>query len=348
MYNNNGITYLEKYTKRQLGSIEDMSVTVEFINDERTEIYGHGMTDEEDGMGVFRNATMIGNFTKGYIDDMEIDGEIKRVCVGEGYLDYMRYKDFIDILQTRLENGERIEGSVEFSPPEGKDEIQYLYGFKNKGRIPIDYDYTGYAVLGIRPADKSAVVTEINESKNKEGFKIMDEKVLQVFVEDIKNTLIETNSKNNELNSFITQLNAAISEKDTKIAELNAKCKETEEALTEKDSEINEMRESAKELKEELNKYKKEKAVSELNSALERYTDKEKSYAKDEINAFNEDSTKVEVNAIIDKINAGIGAEAKKTQIELNAANNQMGDIFGYIDEAGQENDGVDFDDIFK
>ena len=77
------------------------------------------------------------------------------------------------------------------------------------------------------------------------------------------------------------------------------------------------------------------------------YTHKVNSYAKDEINAFNEDYTKVEVNAIIDKINAGIGAEAKKTQIELNAANNQMGDIFGYIDEAGQENDGVDFDDIF-
>ena len=347
LYNSNGITYLEKYTKRQLGSIENMSVTVEFVNDERTEIYGHGMTDEEDGMGVFRNATMIGNFTKGYVDDMEIDGEVKRVCVGEGYLDYMRYKDFIDILQTRLESGERIEGSVEFSPPEGKDEIQYLYGFKNKGRIPVDYDYTGYAVLGIRPADKSAVVTEINESKNKEGFKIMDEKILRVFVEDIKNTLIETNSKNEEHNASIVQLNNVISEKDAKIDELNAKCKEAEEALAQKESEINKMKESAKDLEKELNKYKKEKAVSELNFALKQYTDKEKSYAKDEIDAFNEDYTKVEVNAIINKINAGIGAEAKKTQTELNAANNQTGDIFGYIDEVSQGNDCIDFDDIF-
>ena len=43
-YNKNGITFLEEYCAPQLDSIKDMSVTVEFLNEEKTLISGHGLT----------------------------------------------------------------------------------------------------------------------------------------------------------------------------------------------------------------------------------------------------------------------------------------------------------------
>ena len=43
-YNKNGITFLEEYAEKALDSIEDMSVRVEFIDEERTMIAGHGET----------------------------------------------------------------------------------------------------------------------------------------------------------------------------------------------------------------------------------------------------------------------------------------------------------------
>lgn len=41
-FNKNGLTMLEEYCKDKLSSIKDMSVTVEFIDDERTIISKHG------------------------------------------------------------------------------------------------------------------------------------------------------------------------------------------------------------------------------------------------------------------------------------------------------------------
>lgn len=52
-YNLNGITFLREYCEPQLDSIKDMSVTVSFVDNERTVISGHGLTDIEDGFPTF-------------------------------------------------------------------------------------------------------------------------------------------------------------------------------------------------------------------------------------------------------------------------------------------------------
>lgn len=348
-YNDNGITYLEKYTQMHLDSIPNMSITVEFINDERTEIYGHGLTDIEDDMPIFRNATMIGNFTNGYIETVTIDGEEKRVCSAEGYLDYQRYKDFIDILEERLLAGEQPQGSVEFSHKEGKNEIGYLYGWKEKGRIPVDYDYTGYAILDIKPSDKVATVVEINENQNKED-NLMDEKQMEQLLTNVKTAIAETNSKNSEYEAKIAELNSAIETKDTEIAELNAKCKEAEDNATAKEKEINELNETVEKVKEELNACKKENAINELNSKLTDFTDEEKKVAEVEINSFNEDFNSVSIDTIVTKINAAIGVKAKEAQIaEINSAKEQpkVDDIFGFVDDVDAKDTVLDLDGIF-
>ena len=77
MNNKNGITFLEEYASKQLDSIKDMSVTVSFIDEDRTMISDHGDTGVEDGLPIFDNATTVGHFTKGYIDSIEINIWIK-------------------------------------------------------------------------------------------------------------------------------------------------------------------------------------------------------------------------------------------------------------------------------
>ena len=118
-YNKNGITFLEEYCAPQLDSIKDMSVTVEFLDDERTQISGHGLTGIEDGMPVFDNATIVGHFTEGYIQDIETDDGTKRVVIGKGYLDEMRYHAFVEQLETDVNNGVSVEGSIEIYKSEG-------------------------------------------------------------------------------------------------------------------------------------------------------------------------------------------------------------------------------------
>ena len=64
-YNKNGITFLEEYASKELDSIKDMSVRVEFIDEDRTMISGHGETGIVNDMPVFEKATVIGHCTEG-------------------------------------------------------------------------------------------------------------------------------------------------------------------------------------------------------------------------------------------------------------------------------------------
>lgn len=116
-FNQNGITFLEEYCAPQLDSIKDMSITVSFLDDERTQICDHGDTGIIDGLPVFDNATVVGHFTEGFITDIQKDGETKRVVAGKGYLDEMRYHAFVSSLEQSLQNGETVEGSIEIYKP---------------------------------------------------------------------------------------------------------------------------------------------------------------------------------------------------------------------------------------
>ena len=72
LYNDNGITWIREYCEKALPSIKGMSLRVEFLDEERTELCGHGLTDIVDGVPIFEDAVVIGTFERGYIDEVEL------------------------------------------------------------------------------------------------------------------------------------------------------------------------------------------------------------------------------------------------------------------------------------
>ena len=340
-FNKNGITFLEEYSAQQLESIKDMSVTVEFIDEERTMISGHGETGIEDGFPVFDNATTIGHFTKGYIDNVEINGETKRCVLGKGFLDEMRYKPFIEALETEINNGNSVDGSIEIYRSEGNENIVYKKGWIPKGRIPTEFIHSGWAMV-LNPADVNSTLLELNsKNKNKEELE-MDEKTMR---DVIVNAINETNSKNDELNATIAELNSTIESKEAEIVELNATVEQVQKALDDLKKEHETYWAEREALEKELGALKAKARIGELNSALENFTDEEKGYAEVEINSFNEDPMVGDIDTIVNKIYAGIGTAAKKAEAdarvaEQNSANNETDlDIFSEINSVEDEED---------
>ena len=339
-FNKNGITFLEEYSAQQLESIKDMSVTVEFIDEERTMISGHGETGIEDGFPVFDNATTVGHFTKGYIDDVEINGETKRCVLGKGFLDEMRYKPFIESLETEINNGNSVDGSIEIYRSEGNENIVYKKGWISQGRIPTEFIHSGWAMV-LNPADVNSTLLELNsKNKNKEELE-MDEKTMR---DVIVNAINETNSKNDELNATIAELNSTIESKEAEIVELNATVEQVQKALDDLKKEHETYWAERDALEKELGALKAKARIGELNSAIEGFSDDEKKYAESEINSFNEDPMNGDVDAIVSKIYAGIGQASKETAkvAEQNSANNETElDIFSEINsvEDAEDND---------
>lgn len=332
-YNLNGITWIEQYCQNNIDSIKNMSVTVEFIDDERIDILGHGETGIEDGVPVYNNATVVGHFTNGYITDMDFDGVTSRVCVGEGYFDYMRYKPFIDNLEQRLNNGETIFGSVEImGKSENDNKIVYLDGWKPEGRVPMDYQYSGWAILSVKPADDKSTLVELNQNNSKEDIVKMDEKELKALIE---NTIRETNSKNDEMSKQINELNSTIEEKDKIISELNASLEQLQKALEDLKKEQETYWAERDVLEKKIAEYKVAQRLGELNSALEKYTEDEQKYAEAEINAFREKPLENDLNVIVSKICVGIVEKQKELAkiAEQNSAkeDNDVEDIFSEV-----------------
>lgn len=342
-YNENGITWIREYCENVLHTIEGTSLRVEFLDEERTEICGHGETEIIDGLQLFENATLIGVFKKGYIDELEINGEKQLVCIGEGEIDEACYKSFVQKLDEDLANGNAPYGSVEILKTPDNDGIIYKYGYHDYGRVPEIYSYAGYALLGVKPADNSAMLLELN-SKKKEDNNNMDEKMLQGFVSEIKQVISETNSKNEELSKTITELNEVIANKDNTIAELNASSEELKTALEKAQEDYQEIWKKEDELYNEIKELKKQLAeaqakerVGEMNSAIADFSDEEKEYAKAEIDAFTADPINCEINSVVNKIWEGIGKKAKedaKVIAEQNSASNvEVDDIFAEVSE---------------
>lgn len=354
-YNKNGITFLEEYASQALDSIKDMSVRVEFIDDERTMILAHGDTGvSDDGLPLFNNATTIGHFIKGYITDITLNGETKRCVCGDGYLDEMAYQPFIQSLETQLNNGNSVDGSIEIYRTDNNDAIVYKKGWLEKGRIPTEYIHSGWDMV-INPADTSSTLLELNNSKTNKEDKILDEKELK---ELIQSTISETNSKNDELtakiaelNSIITDKDSVIAEKEEKIVELNATVEQVQKALDDLKKEHESYWAERDALEKELGELKAKARIGELNSAIEGFSDEEKKYAESEINSFNEKPLEGNIDSIVSKIYAGIGQASKKASDEARVAeqnsakenkDNEVVDIFSEMCSAEQDNEDED------
>ena len=327
-YNKNGITFLEEYASKYLDSIKDMSVRVEFIDDDRTMILGHGETGIEDGLPLFNNATTVGHFIEGYIDDVEINGETKRCVCGKGYLDEMAYQPFIKTLEEQINNGSSVDGSIEIYRTENNEAIVYLDGWHDKGRIPIEYIHSGWDFV-LCPADEFSTLLELNNSKNKKEEQIkMDEKKLK---ELIQTTISETNSKNDELNAQILELNSQIEAKDTTISELNASVEQLQATIDKLEADYKTYWEEREILQKELAKAKVAEKLAELDTVLSDFNENEKAVAKDDIDKLKENinscekkdelnNVSAEINSIKSKICMDIVAKQKKADIEAKIA----------------------------
>ncbi|WP_144523172.1 hypothetical protein [Bacillus pumilus] len=338
LFNKNGITWLEKYIKANLESIQGMPLCVEFIDYENSEPFGHGLTEIKDGTPLFENSAVVGVTTNGYIDSIEVNGQQKRVLIGEGYIYNQRYPKFVQWLKSKMFDGDFPETSVEISAVEGKTNIEYEGGYKEEGRVPMIFDFTGDAILGVDPADDSAVLLELN-SKNKEDKILSKEKEALVELnEKLKVDIESLEAKVSELNELLTkkttELNAAVQAVKDEKAKTEDKDEEVKKAKEDKekaDAEINSLKEFKKSVTEETLK-------AELNQHLSRYTEEEKSVAKEKIELFSTSPTEELKTQIVSEINSAIAQSyisqrMKQTTTEINSTN----DIYSEINEIGNE-----------
>ncbi len=302
-WQDNGISWKEEYVQLNMHSVVGMSVVVEFLTDDRDVPYGHGMTDvrEEDNLPLFEDATVVGHFEKAYIDDIEINGTTKRVLIAEGILDEMRYPKFVAWLREHMAESV-VKGSVEIvGKAEHEDHIIYSGGWKDQGRVPQHYDYSGYAILGVKPADEAAIVMELNNKKTDKEEEAMDEKTKNELMAAMTGAVSEVNSKWDEYwakveakDAEIAQLQADIKAKEAEIAQLRADFEKaqadqaaSESGLTEATAAKEAAENSLSEANAKIATLEGETAKAELNAALAPYTEAQQAVAKEEIDAFN-------------------------------------------------------------
>lgn len=346
----NGVSWDEKYVCANMQSVVGMSITAEFLTEDRDTPYGHGMTGirDEDNMPLFEDATVVGHFSRVYIDSVEINGETKRVLIAEGTLDEMRYPKFVSWLREHMAESV-VKGSVEIvGKPEHEGHIIYFDGWKEEGRVPQIYDYSGYAILGIKPADEAAIVMELNHKKQaeSEGEEIMTEEMKNAMEAAMASVAAEQNSKWDEYwakvqekDAEITQLKADIAQKEAEIAQIRAdhEAELAKAALAE--AGLAEANEKIAEANAKISELEKEGAIRELNAALAPYTEEQRMTAKSEIEAFKADPASIEINSIVGKICTEIvraGLEQKNSASEINSGI----DIFGMTDSQKPQDDG--------
>ena len=344
----NGLHWVEQYVLNNLDSAIHMPICAEFTDETKTVPLGHGYTDEiEDENGnpipIFENSEVVGTIEKAQIETIKIQNEDKKVLVGEGYLFNQRYPNFVKWLKENMATN-TVKSSIELVGTEENDNhIVYDGEATDEYRVPMEFNFSGTAILSVKEADENAVVLEAaslnkNNNKEREGNK-MDEKTLALITDSVKVAVSETNTKNAEYEAKIAELNQTIADKDSKIAELNASVEQIQAALKAVETEMDEARakldgawEEKAALEKALGEAKAKERLGELNEAIKDFTDEQKNFAKDEIEKFNADPVNVEINTVIDAIYRGIGKQSvtKKDEpsVELNSAS---GDIYGEV-----------------
>ena len=344
IYNENGITWIREYCEKALPTIKGMSIRCEFLDEERTSLNGHGETGEKDRLPTFENAVMIGQFDNGYIEDIDTGDGVKTVCVGEGTIDSLCYSNFCEKLAEDIKNGFAPHGSVEILRTGTNPEIIYKYGYKPEGRIPMVYEYSGYALLGVRPADETAKILELNKS-NKENTTMGENEIKAIVsqvVSEMNSSAEEITKMKTEYEQEISQLREIIAEGENCKNELNARIAELESkisALNDANAALTSEKESASSevnsLKEQLETVQKEKKIGELNSALGCFTEEQRGYASAEIEAFKAEPLTHEINSITEKIHAEIGKKyIESVKAASEHTDDDVEDIFSEINSS--------------
>ena len=340
-YQDNGISWKEEYVREAIKRIAPAEIIVDYLDKgmtaDETEIAGHGLIGQGvdyDGkpMPMFSTTSeVVGSITGAEVTTVDIDGVPTKVLLADGVLYEHRCPGLVDYLKREIPNG-NIMGSVEIvGTPENNNVIVYEDGYKEHGRVPMQYEYSGYAILSgsVPPADASSRVLELN---NKEDGS-MDETKLRGFVDEIKTELHAVLDDKANLTNEVNSLNESVAAKDAELNEANEKVAALE-------SEVNQLKADAEtkdakiaELEQKVADFEKKNRVAELESALADYSEAEKAYAKDEIDAFKADPMNSEINSVVNKICVSIVADRKNK--EHNDKNDEL-DIFSAVGNVGE------------
>lgn len=363
MYQDNGITWIEEYCNKALPTISGMSIRVQFLDDERTQIYGHGETDltgeKVEGLPLFENATVVGHFEKGYITDIEDNGVTKRVCIGEGILDEMCYPNFVHWLEEQIASGDSVFGSIEIFKTSGNEGIVYLNGHKGDdiGRVPMDFMYSGFAMLDCCvPADKSSKLLELNQKMEVET---MNEEMMNQINEAVKSSISASMDKSSEFEAKISELNSIVEKKDEEITTLNKNIADLTTALETIKGEQESYWAERDAIERELGELKAAKRIAELNDALAQFTEEETKVAEENICKFKDDpiNSGIEINSIVEAIKVNCYDVQKKAEIEakeiaeINSKKDkgiEVDSIFGGMDvPADVDTNAINMDNLF-
>ena len=333
--NRNGITWVEQYVLDNLESIKGIPICATFLDEDKEDLYDHGYTEtveSEDGKSepLFLNSESVGVIEDAKIEVIEIDGETKKVLVGYGYIFCQRYPNLCEKLESS-----KVKSSIEIMGTDENDrKIIYEGGYKEKGRKPMVFDFTGTCLLGVLEADENCYVLEVAENKNKEEKLNMDENKI---IEVIQKAITETNAVKADTETKIAELNSQIEAKDAEIKEANEAKEVAENNASEKDSKIAELEAENAKLKEELAACKKREACEAFDAMLANYTDDEKKCVESEINAYKENPLDGNADEIISKICRNIVENQKKAEADAKIAEqneakeNETIDIFSEV-----------------
>lgn len=333
--NRNGITWVEQYVLDNLESIKGIPICATFLDEDKEDLYDHGYTEtveSENGKSepLFLNSESVGVIEDAKIEVIEIDGETKKVLVGYGYIFCQRYPNLCEKLESS-----KVKSSIEIMGTDENDrKIIYDGGYKEKGRKPMVFDFTGTCLLGVLEADENCYVLEVAENKNKEEKLNMDENKI---IEVIQKAITETNAVKADTETKIAELNSQIEAKDAEIKEANEAKEVAENNASEKDSKIAELEAENAKLKEELAACKKREACDAFDAMLANYTDDEKKCVESEINAYKENPLDGNADEIISKICRNIVENQKKAEADAKIAEqnevkeNETIDIFSEV-----------------
>lgn len=324
--NKNGLHWKEEYVSNAIESVKMMPICASFCDETKSIPLDHGLTGEsvdENGIHepLFENSETVGCFESAMIENINVNGNEIKALTAKGYLFNQRYPSFVKWVRENYVSG-GVDTSIEIMGLNTNDN-KIVYEEENptdEFRTPKDFVFSASCILSVQPADDNAIVLEVSQ-KNKNDKE--DKKIMEFDMNEVKaviqSTITELNSKETEFNNKVAELNQSIAEKDAtiseqneKIVELNATIEQVQKALKDLETERETYWAEHEALQKELGELKAKARLGELNSAIKGFSEDEKKFAESEINAFNENPMDGNVDAIVNKIFAGIGQASKK------------------------------------
>lgn len=357
--NLNGISWNEEYVLNNLDSIKGIPICASFLDTELKDVpLDHGYTETvEIGDGksepLFNNSECCGVIEDAKIEDLEINGEMKRVLVGYGYLFYQRYKNFCDYIKENILLSD-VKSSIEIVGKNGGN-IIYDGGYNEEIRYPQVFDFSATAILGVKEADENCYILEVaqkqeklkEENKNMEFDKKEFETVLRSALSEINSEKKTHDDEVSELNNKIADLNSQIETKDNTISELNASVEQLQATLKQMESDRDTYWAERELLEREIAKAKVAEKLAELDNSLKEFNAEEKEVAKEDIEELKKNinacqkkeelnNVTSEINSIKSKICMNIVAKQKQAESEAriseqNSEEVKIEDIFSEV-----------------